>query len=83
VNLPETIKDAMKVTIELGYRYLWCDKCVTFTSEKHLGHTLTMTAKVLFRPAVGSASTTKPAFHDGYDLFGGGSDHRCCSWKSL
>ena len=80
LNLPETIKDAMKVTLKLGYRYLWCDKCVGFTSEKHVGHLLTMTAKILFRPAVGSASTTKPAIYDGYDLFCGSSDYRCCIW---
>jgi hypothetical protein len=31
MDLPETIKDAMKVTLELGYRFLWCDKWVTST----------------------------------------------------
>jgi hypothetical protein len=30
VDLPETIKDAIKVTLELGHYFLWCDKWIEF-----------------------------------------------------
>ncbi|KAF1946560.1 hypothetical protein EJ02DRAFT_335799 [Clathrospora elynae] len=35
-SLPETIKDAISVTLELGFKYLWCDKyCFDQQSDPH------------------------------------------------
>jgi hypothetical protein len=40
----ETIKDAMKVTLELGYQYLWCDKWVAYICERYTRCRLTLNA---------------------------------------
>jgi hypothetical protein len=34
-NLPNTIEDAIKATVKLGYQYLWVDQCCLAQSDPH------------------------------------------------
>jgi hypothetical protein len=52
-SLPATIQDAMKVTLELGYQYLWCDKyCFDQRTDPHQLQTQLSVMAMIYSAAV-------------------------------
>jgi hypothetical protein len=65
LKFPATVKDAMTVTLELGYQYLWCDAyCINQEDEVHKADQISKMDRI-YRCAVFTIVATGPSKHHG------------------